>query len=99
MRALYTQFSLLIGFLSGFEIQTRQAGTLVSIALGAAVVCTVYIVLLLGDYAIHKYLDERASSPASIRILEYSVRGEEADMEFEAETALPSFDETSVKAA
>jgi len=98
MRALFTQFSLLIGFLAIFEIQARQPGTLVSLVLGLATACGVYIVLLLVDYTIHKFLDE-ASAPNSIRLLDATDTIVDFSTELEAHGVSPSFDERAVKAA
>lgn len=99
MRALFTQFSLLIGFLAFFEIQVHQSSNLVSFVLGLATACSVYIVLLLGDHTIHKYLDDKASVPGSIRLLESTRSPVEYSTEMEANGASPSFDEGAVKAA
>lgn len=97
MRALFTQFSLLIGVIAFLEFQTRLPSDLVAISLGVATSCTVYIVLLLGDYTIHKYLDEKASEPASIRLVDSSIST--ITSESEAFSDSPSFDETAIKAA
>ena len=98
MRALFTQFSLLVGFLAIFEIQARQSGILVSLVLGLATACGVYVVLLLVDYTIHKFLDE-ASAPSSIRLLEATDKLVDFSAELDANGVSPSFDERAVKAA
>jgi hypothetical protein len=97
MRALYTQFSFLVGFLAVFEFMSLQVTSLVAVALGTATACTVYLVLLLGDFTIHRFLEEKASAPSSIRILNPLEDTTNAD--FQTDEAIPSLDEPAVRAA
>ncbi len=99
MRALFTQFSLMIGFLTFFELQTSPSGVMVSVVAGLATACSVYIVLLLGDFTIHKFLDEKATAIGSIRLLETTDSVIDVSIEFDAYGASPSFDEAAIKAA
>jgi hypothetical protein len=99
MRALYTQFSFLVGFLSVFEFMSRQVNDLASVALGAAMACTVYIALLLGDLTINRFLEEKSSSPSSIRILNPLEESMVSASDQTADKAIPSLDEPAVRAA
>ena len=99
MRALFTQFSFLVGFLAVFEFMSRQAGTLAAVAMGAATACTVYIVLLVGDFTIHCFLEEKNSSPSSIRMLSPVEGATVSESEQFTDEAIPSFDEPAVRAA
>ena len=99
MRALFTQFSLLLGVLAFLEVNSRTGDMTASVALGVATVCSVYIALLLGDFAIHGYLDEKASAPSSFRFIDGQAAVKDHYAEPEFTDASPSFDERSVRAA
>lgn len=70
MRALFTQLSLLIGLVTAFELYARQPNLPISALLGVSTACTIYIVLLLGDYAVHRYFEDKTSTQASLTFLE-----------------------------
>ena len=70
MRALFTQLSFFIGLLTAINLNAAQSSLLVAIILGLSVGCTIYIVLLLGDYAVHKWLEEKAPELTSVKFIE-----------------------------
>ena len=70
MRAFFTQSSLLIGLVTAFEFYARQPILPIAALLGVSAACTIYIVLLLGDYAIHRYFEDKSSTHASLTFLE-----------------------------
>ncbi len=63
MRALFTQFSGLVGILTFLNQLMGQAPVDKSIFLGLTTGMTVYLVLLLGDLAIHRILANAAAFP------------------------------------
>ena len=67
MRALFTQFSLLVGVLTTLNLNAESNAVLVSISWGLVVGGLVYLILLLGDYSIHRLLDSSANRLASVR--------------------------------
>lgn len=70
MRALFTQLSILIGLVTAFELYARQPNLPISVLLGISAACTIYIVLLLGDHAVHRYFEDKTSTHASLTYLE-----------------------------
>lgn len=70
MRALFTQLSFLVGLLTAINLSASQPGLPVAILLGVSAGCTIYIVLLLGDFVIHKWLEENASELTSVRFID-----------------------------
>lgn len=73
MRAIFTQFSFLLGVLVALNTNATQPSTLVSISWGLAVGCTVYLVLLLGDFSIHRLLESSKSGLVSATFKEAPV--------------------------
>jgi hypothetical protein len=61
MRALFTQFSGLVGLLTFLNQLMGPAPLEKTIYLGLSAGLTVYLVLLLGDLAIHRILESAAS--------------------------------------
>ena len=72
MRALFTQLSFLIGLVTAMELYGRQPNLPLVILLGISASCTIYIVLLLGDHAIHTYFEDETVAHASLTYLETS---------------------------
>lgn len=70
MRALFTQLSFLIGLVTAFELYGQQPNLPIAALLGLSAACTFYIVMLLGDHAIHRYIEDTSSSQASLTFLE-----------------------------
>ena len=99
MRALYTQFSFLVGFLSVFEFMATEITLLAAIALGTATATTVYIALLLGDFTVHRFLEERSSAPSSIRTLDPVEETVVTASEHLADEAVQTLDNPAVRAA
>jgi len=70
MRALFTQLSVLVGLVATFELYARQPNLPIAILLGISAACTIYIVLLLGDYTVHRYFEDKTGSQASLTYLD-----------------------------
>ena len=69
MRALFTQLSLLIGLVTAIELYGRQPNLPIAVLLGISAACTMYIVLLLGDFSIHRYFEDKSRTHASLTYL------------------------------
>ena len=70
MRALFTQLSFFIGLLTAINLNAAQPSLPVAIILGLSAGCTIYIVLLLGDYTVHRWLEEKAPELTSVQFIE-----------------------------
>ncbi len=68
MRALFTQFSGLVGLLTFLNQLMGPAPLEKTIYLGLSAGLTVYLVLLLGDLAIHRILQSAASLQKSAEV-------------------------------
>ena len=79
MRALFTQLSVLIGLVTSIELYGRQPNLPVAILLGISAACTIYIVLLLGDFSIHRYFEDKSSTHASLTYLDTAYDPENTD--------------------
>ncbi len=62
MRALFTQFSLLVGALTGAHLMTAGTATAPAILWGMSAGLLVCGILLLGDWSVHRFLEDAASS-------------------------------------
>ncbi|GIV59803.1 hypothetical protein GQ464_003735 [Rhodocaloribacter litoris] len=60
MRALYTQFSGLVGLLTFLNQLMQEAPLEKTVYVGLCAGLTVYVVLILGDVAIHRILESAA---------------------------------------
>lgn len=73
MRALFTQLSFFVGLLTAINLSASQPSLPVAILLGISAGCSIYIVLLLGDLVIHKWLEEQAPELTSVRFIEEAI--------------------------
>jgi hypothetical protein len=73
MRAIFTQFSLLVGILTMLNLNASTSTAMSSASWGIAVGCMVYLVLLLGDFSIHRLLDTPVNGLTSVRFREQPV--------------------------
>jgi len=62
MRSLIIQFSLLVAALTATNLIQVGSDVLPSLLWAASAGCTTWAVLLLGDYAVHRLMDEMESS-------------------------------------
>lgn len=62
MRALFTQFSLLVGALTGTHLMNADMATASAILWGISAGLIVYGVLLLGDWSVHRFLEDASTS-------------------------------------
>lgn len=62
MRALFTQFSLLVAALTGTHLMTADTSTFPAILWGMSAGLIVYGVLLLGDWSVHRFLEDASTS-------------------------------------
>lgn len=61
MRAIFTQFSLLVAIMTILNLSNESTSLIASISWGLAVGCMVYLILLLGDYSVHRLLEKSTS--------------------------------------
>lgn len=66
MRSLFIQLSLLVASIAGVNLIQGGNPLFLSIAAGVLAGCTVCFFLLLGDYSVHKYLEEKRSDLTSV---------------------------------
>ncbi len=64
MRAIFTQFSLLVAIMTIMNLSNESTSPAASITWGLAVGCLVYLILLLGDYSVHRLLEKSNETPA-----------------------------------
>lgn len=69
MRALFTQLSLLVGLMTIFSTHSSGAPVAIAILWGLSAGCLIYLVLLLGDFTVHRLLEERAHELSSVRFV------------------------------
>ena len=70
MRALFTQLSLLVGFITVFNMNAANYSLVLAIATGLLVAYSIYAVLLLGDITIHRVLEEKVGTLTSVRFID-----------------------------
>lgn len=58
MRSLLTQLSLLVGILTATNIGTASATPVMAALWGLGVGFATYAILLLGDFAVHRFLED-----------------------------------------
>lgn len=69
MRALFTQLSLLVGLMTIFNTHSGGAPVAIAILWGLSAGCMIYLVLLLGDFTVHRLLEERSHELNSVRFV------------------------------
>ncbi len=99
MRALFTQLSVLIGLLTAIELYGRQPNLPVAVLLGISAACTMYIVLLLGDFSIHRYFEDKSRTVASLTYLDTAYDPESTDSIGDREKTPVPFEEPDAIAA
>jgi len=67
MRSLFTQFSLLLGVLVALNMNAEATPLFASISWGLITGGMVYLMLLLGDFSIHRLLDSSANKLTSVQ--------------------------------
>ncbi|MBT3449036.1 MAG: hypothetical protein HOC28_01550 [Bacteroidetes Order II. Incertae sedis bacterium] len=77
MRAIFTQLSFLVAVLT--TVNLNSDGTTLVVALGWGVIlgCMIYLILLVGDYSIHRLLD---SSPFALLSARFDEERPEVDL-------------------
>lgn len=65
MRSLFIQLSLLVASIATVNLIQGGSPVFFSLAAGILAGCTVCFFLLLGDYSVHKYLEEKRSDLTS----------------------------------
>ena len=77
MRAIFTQLSFLVAVLTAVDLNSD--GTMLVVALGWGVVtgCMIYLILLVGDYSIHRLLE---SSPITLISARFDEEPSEAEL-------------------
>jgi len=66
MRSLFIQLSLLVASIAAVNLIQGGSPAFFSIAAGILAGCTVCFFLLLGDFSVHKYLEEKRSDLTSV---------------------------------
>jgi hypothetical protein len=79
MRVLFTQLSLLVGLTSAANAYGSDPGLTTAILYGISAGCGAYLLLLLGDYTIHKFLEERSPDLTSVSFIEESFESTKED--------------------
>ena len=67
MRSIFIQLSLLVASIVAVNLIQGSNPVLFSLAAGVLTGCTVCFFLLLGDFTVHKYLEEKRSNLTSVR--------------------------------
>lgn len=62
MRSLIIQFSLLVTALTATNLLQVDSGLLPSLLWAGSAGCTTWALLMLGDFAVHRYMDDMESS-------------------------------------
>ncbi len=88
MRALFTQLSLLVGFITAFNMNAANYSLMLVIATGLLVACSIYAVLLLGDITIHRVLEEKVGTLTSVRFIDDAFDSDWLDEPTTSETDL-----------
>ena len=69
MRALFTQFSFMLGLLLTLNLRVDMP-TANAALIGFSAACVVYMALLLGDSIVHRLLEDRTDRVSSVVFLE-----------------------------
>ena len=66
---MFTQLSLLVGLMTIFNTHSSGAPVAIAIFWGLSAGCMIYLVLLLGDFTVHRLLEERNHELSSVRFV------------------------------
>lgn len=94
MHSLFIQLSLLVASLASVNLIQVGQPVFFSVAAGILAGCTLCFLLLLGDYTVHKYLEEKKGRLTSVRF-----EREAHDLDLMAEEGSEAETATSVREA
>lgn len=70
MRSLFIQLSLLVASIATVNLIQAGSPLFFSIASGVLAGCTLCFLLLLGDFSVHRFLEERRNALTSVEFME-----------------------------